>query len=101
MCGHDEGSKAIERGQGGSGECGEPGHEHGTSIGALEGAGPRRGASAAAQLYSDEQSCTTEGRQGENRGEGRLVTSREGSRALERCPRHGGISGRQWRRKGQ
>jgi hypothetical protein len=91
------GPGASGRAQRGSGECGELGHGHSIGTGAVEGGGPRRGGLAAAQLYSEEQSRTTEGRQWENRGEGRLVTSRGVSGTLEWQHGHGEASGRQRR----
>jgi hypothetical protein len=54
--------------QGRSGECGEHGRGHSTGTGALEGGAPWRGGSTAEQLYSGEQSRTTEGRLGKIRG---------------------------------
>jgi hypothetical protein len=77
--------------------CGEYDHGHSTGTRALEGGGPRRGGLAAAQLYSGEQSRTNKGRQGENRGRVRLVTSREGSGTLERRPRHERVLGQRRR----
>jgi hypothetical protein len=53
-----------------------------------EGNGSRQGDLAVTQSYSGEQSRITEGRQGENKGRIGLVTSREGSRTLERGRGH-------------
>jgi hypothetical protein len=78
--------------------CGEHGGGHDIGAEALEGGGPRRGGSAAALPYSSEQSRTTESREGEIRKRGRLVTSREDSKILERWQRHGKGSGR-WRQR--
>jgi hypothetical protein len=62
------GSKAIERAQGGRGECGEHKHGHGTGTEASEGSSPRWGGSLAARPHSSEQSRATESGEGKNRG---------------------------------
>jgi hypothetical protein len=54
----------------------------------------------AAQSSSGKQSHTTEGRQGENRGEARLFTSREDSGTLEQGQGHDEGLGRRWRFSG-
>jgi hypothetical protein len=94
------GSKVTGRTRGGQMRCGKHGGGHDISAEALEGGGPRRGGSAAALPHSSEQSRTTESREGEIREQGRLVTSREDSRILERWQRHGKGSGRRRQRCG-
>jgi hypothetical protein len=81
---HARGPRVPGRAYGGLGECGERRRGHSTGAWALEGGGPQRGGLVAVRLYSSEQSRTTEGRKGKIRGGGRLVTSREDSKILER-----------------
>jgi hypothetical protein len=94
------GPRTPGRAQGGWGKCGEHGGRHDTAAGAPEGGGPRRDGSTAALPHSGAQLETTEDREGEINGRGRLVTSREDSGFLEWRLRHSEGSGRRWRRYG-
>jgi hypothetical protein len=93
-CGHAEGPEAPRRSQRGSGECGEHDHGHNTGTRALEGGGSRLGGGAVLLWGAI---AHNRGQARENRGGGRLVTSREGSGTLERRREHDEASGR-WRR---
>jgi hypothetical protein len=82
--GHERtvGPRATGRAQGGQGECGEPERGHNTGAEAPKGGGPWRDGSAAALPHFGEESRATKGGEGEIRGRGRLVTSREDSGSL-------------------
>jgi hypothetical protein len=67
---------------------------HDTSAEAPEGGGPWQDGLVVGQLNFGERLRTHNGRKGEIRGRGRLVTSREGSGTFERWQGCGEASGR-------
>jgi hypothetical protein len=89
------------------GECGDHDRGHNNYTEALEGGGPRQGGLAAAQVYSGEQSRTTEGRQGENRGgvgwlpREKALGPLNGYRGTTRSWVDGGGAAAMWRKTGE
>jgi hypothetical protein len=84
VCGRTGGPRVTERAQGGQGECVKHERGHVTDVEEPEGGGPRRSGLVAALPHSSEKSRRTKSWGGENRGRGRLVTSREVFEALGR-----------------
>jgi hypothetical protein len=105
--GNARGLGAPGRARGGLGECGDRDRGHNNYTGALEGGGPRQGGLAAAQVYSGEQSRTTKGRQGENRGgvgwlpREKALGPLNGYRGTTRSRVDGGGAAAVWRKTGE